>query len=141
MPATFAERPSSWPAAALAALMLLAGLAHFAFPQAYRRTVPRAVGDAAFWVWWSGVAQLACAGLLAGRRTRRTGALLTIAVLVGVFPANVKMALDGGIAGRSFPLGSPGVAWGRLPLQIPLVVWAWRVAATAPTVRAKENRR
>lgn len=133
MPDTSAERPPSWPAFALAVLMLLAGVAHFAFPQAYRRIVPRAFGDAAFWVWWSGVAELACAGLLAGRRTRRTGALLTIAILVGVFPANVKMALDGGIPGRSFPLGSGGVAWARLPLQIPLVVWAWRVAATAPT--------
>ncbi len=111
--------------------MLLAGLAHFAFPQAYQRIVPRLVGHPGFWVRWSGVTEIACAGLLIDRRTRRTGALGTIAVLFAVFPANVKMALDGGIPGQPFPLGSPVVAWARLPLQVPMVIWAWRVAAAA----------
>jgi uncharacterized membrane protein len=41
-----------------------------------------------------------------------------------VFPANVQMALDGGVVGQNFPLGSPVVAWLRLPLQVPLVWWA-----------------
>lgn len=116
---------------ALVVFMLLAGLAHFAFPQTYQRIVPRFLGDPAFWVRWSGVAEIACAGLLIDRRTRRAGALATIAVLFAVFPANVKMALDGGIPGRSFPLGSPVAAWARLPLQVPMVIWAWRVAAAA----------
>ena len=108
---------------ALAAFMLVAGLAHFAVPRAYERIVPRLLGDPAFWVRWSGVAELACAALLVDRRTRRVGALATVAVLVAVFPANVQMALDGRI--------HPVVAWGRLPLQIPLVLWAWEVAAAA----------
>jgi uncharacterized membrane protein len=95
--------------------MAAAGLAHFAFPLPYQRIVPSLVGDPAFWVRWSGVAEVACAGLLINRRTRRFGALATIGVLVAVFPANVKMALDGGLA-----------AWVRLPLQAPLIVWAWR---------------
>ncbi len=60
------------------------------------------------------------------------GAWLSMGLLVVVFPANVKMALDGGIEGYGFPLGSPVVAWLRLPLQIPLVVWAWRVASRSP---------
>ena len=111
--------------------MLLAGFAHFAFPRAYQRIVPRLVGHPAFWVRWSGVAEIACAGLLIDRRTRRAGALATIGVLLAVFPANVKMALDGGIPGQPFPLGSPVVAWARLPLQVPMVIWAWRVAAAA----------
>ena len=63
--------------------------------------------------------------------TRRAGALGTIAVLLAVFPANVEVALDGGIPGRPVPLGSPVVAWARLPLQVPKVIWAWRVAPTA----------
>ena len=108
--------------------MLVAGLAHFAFPATYQRIVPRVVGNPAFWVRGSGVAEIMCAGLLVHKRTRRLGALLTIGVLLAVFPANVKMALDGGIPGEAFPLGSPVVAWTRLPLQIPLVMWAWWVA-------------
>ena len=111
--------------------MLVAGLAHFAFPRAYQRIVPRLAGDPVFWVRWSGAAELVCAALLVARPTRRVGALATVAVLLAVFPANVKMALDGGIPGRRFPLGSPVVAWARLPLQVPLVVWAWRVAVAA----------
>jgi len=108
--------------------MLVAGLAHFAFPRAYQRIVPSLLGDPAFWVRWSGVAEIACAGLLVDRRTRRVGALATVGLLLAVLPANVKMALDGGIPGRGFPLGSPWVAWARLPLQVPLIIWARRVA-------------
>lgn len=122
---------SSRAALGLAAFLLAAGSAHFAAPQNYERIVPRLLGDPAFWVRSSGVAEIGCAVLLVNRRTRRLGALATIAVLLAVFPANVKMALEGGIPGQPFPFGSPVVAWARLPLQIPLVVWAWRVAAAS----------
>ncbi len=125
---SWAPEGSSRTALGLAAFMFAAGMAHFAFPRAYQRIVPRLVGDPAFWVRWSGVAEIVCAGLLLDRRTRRLGALATIGVLVAVFPANVKMALDGGIPGEPFPMGSAVVAWTRLPIQVPLVVWAWRVA-------------
>ena len=119
---------SSRPALALAALLLLAGLTHFAVPRTYERIVPRLVGDPAFWVRWSGAAEIVCAGLLVGRRTRRVGAWATVGLLLALFPANVKMALDGGLPDRPFPLGSPAAAWARLPLQAPLIWWAWRVA-------------
>ena len=115
-------------ALALAAFMLVAGLAHFAVPRTYERIVPPIVGDAAFWVRWTGVAEIACAGLLVVPRTRRFGARATAVIFVVVFPANVKMALDGGIPGQAFPLGSPVAAWARLPHQVPLVLWARRVA-------------
>ena len=125
--------PSSRPALGLAAFLLVAGLAHFVVPRAYERIVPRLLADPAFWVRWSGVAELGCAALVGAPRTRRFGAYLTAAIFVAVFPANVQMALDGGVPGQPFPWGSPVVAWLRLPLQAPLIVWAWRVA------RAQEN--
>lgn len=124
-------RRASATALSLAAFLLVAGVAHFVVPRSYQRIVPRLFGDPAFWVFWSGVAEIGCAALVAVPRTRRWGAWAAIVVFVAVFPANVKMALDGGIPGASFPLGSPVVAWARLPLQIPLVVWAWRVARSA----------
>lgn len=104
----------------LAALLLAAGAAHFVVPRPYERIVPGLFDDPAFWVRWSGVAQMACAGLVAHPRTRRAGALVAAGVFVAVFPANVKMALDGGLP--------YGLAWARLPLQVPLVWWALRVA-------------
>lgn len=124
-------RLSSATALGLALFLLLAGLAHFVVPRSYERIVPRLLGDPAFWVRWSGVAEIACAALVAHPRTRRPGALAAIGLFVAVFPANVQMALDGGIPGEPFPLGSAAVAWARLPLQIPVVVWAWRVARAA----------
>ena len=126
-----ADCRASRTAYALATFMLAAGLAHFAFPRTYMRIVPTSLGDGAFWVRWTGVGEIVCAGLLAARRTRRAGALTTMAVLVVVFPANIKMAVDGGIPGAAFPLGSPVVAWLRLPLQVPLLLWARHIAARA----------
>ena len=124
-------RGSSAGALGLAAFLLVAGLAHFVVPRSYERIVPRMLGDPSFWVRWSGVAEIGCAALVAHPRTRRPGALAAIALFVAVFPANVQMALDGGIAGASFPLGSAAVAWARLPLQVPLVLWAGRVARSS----------
>lgn len=113
-------------AVSLAALLAVAGAAHFVIPRPYERIVPEVFGDPAFWVRWSGVAEIACAGLVAHPRTRRFGALAAAGLFIAVFPANVKMALDGAV-----PLG---LAWARLPLQLPLVLWAYRVARTAPAM-------
>ena len=113
-------------AVSLAALLAVAGAAHFVIPRPYERIVPEVFGDPAFWVRWSGVAEIACAGLVVHPRTRRVGALAAAGLFIAVFPANVKMALDGGVPA--------GLAWARLPLQVPLVLWAYRVARTAPAM-------
>ena len=133
MTATHPDRARIEQAAlALAVLMLGAGLSHFVFPGPYQKIVPRVLGHAAFWVRWSGIAEVACSGLLVVRRTRRVGALATAVLLLALFPANVKMALDGGLPGHRFPLSSPLAAWARLPLQVPLVVCALRIAQRSP---------
>jgi uncharacterized membrane protein len=115
----------------LVALLVGAGTTHFTTPDFYEPIVPRPLGSARAWVLGSGVVELAAAGLVAVPRTRRVGALLAAATFVAVFPANVKAALDGGMAHLDPPMNSPGVAWARLPLQAPLVLWALRVARTA----------
>lgn len=111
---------------ALAALLLGTGSLHFVAASSYERIVPRVLGpdNARTLVLVSGVAELTAGALLIVPRARRVGAGLAAGVFVVVFPANVQMALDGGIAGAGFPLGSPVVAWLRLLLQVPLVWWA-----------------
>ena len=104
----------------LAGVLLVTGVAHFVVPSVYERIVPRPLGHARGIVLLSGAAELACAGLLVIPRTRRIGGWCTAALLVGVFPANVQMALDG--------TWSPVVAWLRLPLEVPLAAWAVSVA-------------
>ncbi|MFG2947312.1 DoxX family protein [Streptomyces adustus] len=112
----------------LAGLLATAGTAHFAAPRQFDATVPRALpGSPRTWTYASGVAELALAAGLAVPRTRRVAALATAAFFVGVFPANVKMAVDW----RNRPTPQKAAALGRLPLQIPLVLWARSVARGA----------
>lgn len=109
----------------LAGLLATAGVAHFASPRQFDATVPRVLpGTPRAWTYASGAVELALAAGVALPRTRRTAALATAAFFVGVFPANVKMALDW----RDRPAPQKAAAFGRLPLQVPLVWWARSVA-------------
>jgi uncharacterized membrane protein len=116
----------------LAALMVGAGVTHFVASASYERIVPRWAGDARRVVLASGAAEIACGALLSSRRTGRLGACLTATLLVAVFPANVQMALDAGTERQAVPDMPVGrfraIALARLPLQLPLVGWALRVA-------------
>lgn len=109
----------------LAAFMVGAGILHLVAPRIYEPLIPGFLGSPRAWVYGSGVAEIAAGGLLAVPRTRRIGAWAVVAVLVGVFPGNAKMALDGGVPGASGVFGDPVVAWLRLPLQLPLIWWAY----------------
>jgi uncharacterized membrane protein len=101
------------------------GVLHLRLPAPYRRMVPAPLAP---WrpevVLVSGLAEVACAVLLVLPRTRRTGALATAVLLVAVFPANLQMALDGGYRDVPFPGNNAIAAWIRLPLQVPLILWA-----------------
>ncbi|WP_432135389.1 MULTISPECIES: DoxX family protein [unclassified Streptomyces] len=112
----------------LAGLLAAAGAAHFAVPRNFDAIVPRALpGSPRAWTYASGAAELVLAAGVALPRTRRAAALATAAFFVGVFPANVKMALDW----RERPAPQRAAALGRLPLQVPLVLWARGVAERA----------
>jgi uncharacterized membrane protein len=109
----------------LAALLGASGVLHFVTPRPYDSIVPRSLpGKRRTWTYVSGAAELAVAAALVHPRTRRLGGLAAAGLFVGVFPANVKMAVDW----RKAPPARRAMAWGRLPLQIPLVLWARRVA-------------
>ena len=130
-----AERLRAASPLVLAALLLASGVAHVVVPSSYERIVPRWLGHPRALVLGSGAAEILVAALLARRRTRRLGAWSAAGLLVVVFPANVQMALDGGIPGKGFPLGSPVLAWARLPVQVPLVAWAVRIATRRAPAR------
>ncbi|WP_327406587.1 DoxX family protein [Streptomyces sp. NBC_01288] len=109
----------------LAGLLATAGVAHLASPKQFDATIPRALpGSPRTWTYASGVVELALAAGIAAPRTRRMAALAAAGFFVGVFPANVKMALDW----RDRPTPQKAAALGRLPLQVPLVLWARSVA-------------
>ncbi len=125
-----ARRPTA--AAGLVLLLTTTGVLHFAVPAPFDGLVPEQLpGTARSWTRLSGVAELVVAALIAAPRTRRLGGLLAALLFIAVFPANVKMAID-------WSDQSPwmrALAYGRLPLQIPLVLWAllvYRRAAIKP---------
>ncbi|GAB2803495.1 DoxX family protein [Streptomyces chlorus] len=109
-------------------LLAAAGTAHFTAPRRFDHIVPRSLpGSPRAWTYAGGAAELAPAAGVALPQTRRVAALATAAFFVGVFPANVKMAVDW----RRRPVPQQAAAWGRLPLQLPLVLWARGVAKGA----------
>ncbi|MBF6239243.1 DoxX family protein [Nocardia otitidiscaviarum] len=114
----------------LTVLLGVAGTMHFLAPRFFDAIVPRSLpGSARTYTYASGVAELGIAGLLATPRTRRTGGALAALLFVAVFPANVRMAADWyRDPERALPLKA-GVLL-RLPLQVPLVTEAVKVART-----------
>ncbi|MGV9761431.1 DoxX family protein [Streptomyces tricolor] len=109
----------------LAGLLAAAGVAHFAAPRQFDAIVPRALpGSPRAWTYASGAVELALAAGIAAPRTRATAAKAAAAFFVGVFPANVQMAVDW----RDRPAPLRAAALARLPLQLPLVLWARGVA-------------
>jgi len=109
----------------LAALLAGAGTLHFVKPAPYDAIIPSFLPAKRLLTYGSGVAELACALALLYPRTRGPAAGVTAALFVVVFPANVQMALDAGST------ASRVVAYARLPLQVPLVLWALQVRRDA----------
>lgn len=111
--------------AGLVLLMAGSGVIHLRKPELYTPIVPRILGNAEFFVFWSGILQIVAGVLLLVPRSRRWGAALTMAILVAVYPANIQMALDGPQPGGGWYAGSSLMLWLRLPVQPLLVYWAW----------------
>ena len=112
----------------LAGLLTLTGTLHLVVPRRFDPAVPDWLpGNRLAWELGSGVAELGCAVLLAVPRTRRLGGWASAALFVGVFPGNLDM-----VRTARTPTAR-AVTLLRLPLQVPLVHWAWRVGRRAST--------
>ena len=111
--------------AGLAALFTASGVVHLVRPGVFEPLVPRWLPGRREIVLGSGVAELACAAGLLLPRTRPLAGWASAALLVGVFPGNVQMALD---AQRRRSTARKVGTVARLPLQVPLVRAALRAA-------------
>jgi uncharacterized membrane protein len=100
---------------------LIAGVLHFVIPRPYRKIVPPWVPAPKAIVYLSGAAEIAGGvGMMVPGRRRLAGWWL-IATMIGVFPANVHMAMNA----EDYP-AVPGGAlslWARLPFQGVFVAW------------------
>jgi len=124
----------SLPAVLLIIILGGAGVAHFAKPDFFDPIVPDWMpGSKRLITYASGVVELAAALLVAIPRTRRIGGWVALITFIGVYPANIQAALDGGMKEMDPPFISAAAAWLRLPLQLPLFWLAWRVAKGTAT--------
>ena len=103
----------------LSALMIAAGILHFARPEKFVAIVPDWLPAHRTLVYISGFFEiLGGLGLLV-KRVQKAAAWGLIALFVAVFPANVNMAV------HKILINSPWILWGRLPFQAVLIAWAW----------------
>lgn len=113
-------------AAALAGLLTFTGTVHLIRPHVFDAALPPWLpGSRRSWAIGSGIAELVCAAAVAAPWTRRWGGYATAALFVAVFPGNLEMARTARTPKARV------VTLARLPLQVPLVGWAWRVARAA----------
>lgn len=125
-PESAGQRRESRIALILALFMGGMGTLHFVMPKPFDTLIPKSLpGSARAWTYGSGVAEMTCGAAVAIPKTRRLGALLTALLFIGVFPGNIKMAMDYQRPDSPLPLRIGTLL--RLPLQIPLVLWALRV--------------
>ena len=121
-------KASPWPAYRLAAMLLGVGVVHFVAPKPFDDIVPAELpGDARFYTYASGVAELGTGAVLLAPKTRRLGATLAALLFIAGFPANINMVRlwwD-----KPLPLKLGAIA--RLPLQIPMITEALKVRRTA----------
>ena len=109
----------------LAGILATSGSVHLVRPETFEPLMPEAVPAHREVILGSGVLELVCAAGLLHPRSRRAAGWASAALLVGVFPGNLKMADD---ARRSRSTRFKAIAYGRLPLQVPLVRIALRAA-------------
>lgn len=114
----------------VAAAFAVGGVAHLVRPRIFTGIVPRSLPSPRGVVYASGAAELACAAGLFSRA--RWAPLASAALLLAVWPANVRMALD--VTGRAGEAERWKVAavWARVPAQLLLVRAVLRERRPAP---------
>src|SRR5689334_16508446 len=107
----------------LTAYMVGAGVNHFLDPATYLAMTPRWLPAPEFRVYFSGIAEIAGGIGLIFPQTRKLAGWFLIATYIALMPATIKMAIEG------LPFGThhipSGVLWGRIPVQVLLMAWAF----------------
>ena len=105
----------------LVTVFLLSGVGHLVNPELFSNLIPPFLPAPLFWIYASGVAEIIFAiGLLMRYSWAPLG---TVVLLLVVWVGNWWFAID--VSSAGFTSGVVA-AWARVPLQIPLLVWAYR---------------
>lgn len=103
------------------------GVLHLVRPGPFENIVPKVLPRRKELVYASGVVEIATGAMMLHPRTRRVGGLSAVALLAGVFPANVQMTADAVRSSRAPGWYKVGTVL-RLPLQAPMIRIALKAA-------------
>ena len=101
-------------------LFNVSGIVHLVNPAAFLWLMPPFLPFPVELVIISGVAELIAALLIVTKS--RLAPYAAVAVLLAVWPANWWFAIDALSSNPDLAL----ISWLRLPLQLPLIWWAWK---------------
>ncbi len=114
------RRARRWGPKVVAGAFATSGVIHMVQPSVFTPMIPSWLPAPTGLVYASGVAELVCAvGLFRGDRWAGPA---SAAVLIGVFPGNLQMAIDVW-SDVDAPAGMKAGVLVRLPLQLPMI-WA-----------------
>lgn len=119
-----AQIPERVRLATVAGPLAVVGALHF--PPVTARAVDRLIpdflpGPKRAWTVGTGVVEVGTAAALLVPRTRPGAAVVAAGLLTALWAGNIKMAWDW----RGKDAGKRAIAYGRVPLQIPLIAAAW----------------
>lgn len=107
----------------LAAIFNVSGVVHLVSPGSFLWLMPPFLPFPIELILISGVAELIAAFLIVTKN--RFAPIAAVAVLFAVWPANWWFAIDAlNVIGSSPEITL--LAWLRIPLQLPLLWWAWK---------------
>jgi len=115
--------PLSRNAKVVVGAFLASGTVHLVRPEVYEPLMPSWVPAHREVILASGAAEIAGALGMLFPPTRRLAGLASAALLLAVYPGNLKMAVD---ASRTRNTPFKVAAYGRLPLQLPMIRGAWQ---------------
>ena len=106
--------------------MVGSGILHFVSADAYVSIMPDYLPLHRELVYLSGIFEVLFGLGLLWRKTRRAAGICLILLYLAVLPANMNMAAQN-IQPTNFHI-PPLLLWARLPLQLVLIYWAWKVS-------------
>lgn len=105
----------------MACLYIAAGINHFRSPRFYYKIMPSYLPYPYTLIYISGIGETILGILLLFKKTRNFAAWGLVVLLIAVFPANIQMLVN------YIHTNNPQlwIAVVRLPLQLPLIWWAY----------------
>ncbi|WP_294288671.1 hypothetical protein [uncultured Chryseobacterium sp.] len=111
----------------MAAFIIFTGLAHFKFQKGMAMMIPEFIPGKMFWVYFTGVLEIAAGIGLMIPAIRELTAVLLIVFYVLVFMANINSSRKN-INIFKADFSGPGMAYlykERIPMQLILLAWTW----------------